>query len=140
METQGYDPVVEYNKGIEIFDMHFSPKPEDLFTIILQISRFLKEFSDFETLTTPEFKHPFIQGKTVDKNTDKAYLKKEGATKIAKLKLETENEPSKVERVIDIKSFLCSHSKDAREAILKDSQDKHKKGTLPFRDGIQEFD
>ena len=80
LETQGYDPVVEYNKGIEIFDMHFSPKPEDLFTIILQISRFLKEFSDFETLTTPEFKHPFIQGKTVDRNTDKAYLKKEGAT------------------------------------------------------------
>jgi hypothetical protein len=67
LEGQGYDPVVEYNKGLELFDMHFSPKPEDLFTIILQISRFLKEFSDFETKNTPQFRHPFIRGKIVEK-------------------------------------------------------------------------
>jgi hypothetical protein len=67
LEGKGYDPVVEYNKGLELFDMHFSPKPEDLFTIILQISRFLKEFSDFETKNTPKFRHPFIRGKIVDK-------------------------------------------------------------------------
>ena len=54
--------------------------------------------------------------------------------------LENQNEPAKVERVIDIKSFLCSHSKEAREAIQKEKEDKHKKGTLPFKDGIQEFD
>lgn len=30
--------------------------------IILQISRFLKEFSDFETNFTPEFRHPPIRG------------------------------------------------------------------------------
>mmetsp|Transcript_37966 Transcript_37966/g.33999 ORF Transcript_37966/g.33999 Transcript_37966/m.33999 type:complete len:147 (+) Transcript_37966:217-657(+) len=30
--------------------------------IILQVSRFLKEFSDFETNFTPEFRHPPIKG------------------------------------------------------------------------------
>jgi len=45
--------------------MHYSPKPDDLFTIILQISRFLKEFTDFETKVTPEFRHPFVKGKVI---------------------------------------------------------------------------
>lgn len=45
--------------------MHFSPKSEDLFTIILQVSRFLKEFSDFETKITPEFRHPYIKAKVI---------------------------------------------------------------------------
>lgn len=59
------DPVNEYNKGLESFEMHYSPKAEELFTIILQICRFLKEFSDFETKATPEFRHPYIKGKVV---------------------------------------------------------------------------
>lgn len=70
LEGKGYDPVVEYNNGLELFDMHYSPKPEDLFTIILQISRFLKEFSDFETKNTPKFRHPFIKGKIIMKRFD----------------------------------------------------------------------
>ena len=57
------DPVNEYNKGLESFEMHYSPKADELFTIILQICRFLKEFSDFETKATPEFRHPYIKGK-----------------------------------------------------------------------------
>ena len=58
----GFDPAVEYNKAIEGFEMHYKPPPEDIFQIILQISRFLKEFSDFETENTPSFKHPPISG------------------------------------------------------------------------------
>lgn len=65
LEINGYDPVVEYNKGLESFNMHFSPSPQEIFTIILQISRFLKEFSDFETEATPQFRHPNIRGKVV---------------------------------------------------------------------------
>ena len=42
--------------------MHYHPSPDDLFRIIVQISRFLKEFSDFETYFTPEFRHPPIAG------------------------------------------------------------------------------
>ena len=75
LEECGYDPVVEYNKGLELFDMHYSPKAEDLFTIIQQISRFLKEFTDFETKFTPEFRHPFIKGKIIqlrDNDTNKS--------------------------------------------------------------------
>jgi hypothetical protein len=60
---KGFDPVDQYNNGLEQFDMHYSPKEEELFTIILQISRFLKEFTDFETKGTPVFRHPFIRGK-----------------------------------------------------------------------------
>lgn len=48
--------------------MHFSPTVEDLFTIIIQISRFLKEFTDFETKKTPEFRHPCVKGKTIQMN------------------------------------------------------------------------
>lgn len=44
--------------------MHYKPSFEDIFRIILQISRFLKEFSDFETENTPFFRHPPITGYT----------------------------------------------------------------------------
>lgn len=63
LEGQGYDPVIEYNKRLELFDLHFEPKPEDLFITILQISRFFKEFADFETKNTPAFRHPHIRDK-----------------------------------------------------------------------------
>jgi hypothetical protein len=62
LEENGFDPAIEYNKAIEGFEMHYHPSPEDIFRIILQVSRFLKEFSDFETNFTPEFRHPPIVG------------------------------------------------------------------------------
>ncbi len=61
LETKGFDPATEYNKSFEGFELHYRPNAEDTFTIILQISRFLKEFSDFETNFTPEFRHPPIK-------------------------------------------------------------------------------
>ena len=60
----GFDPALEYNKAIEGFEMHYKPSAEDIFRIILQISRFLKEFSDFENENTPIFRHPPIVGST----------------------------------------------------------------------------
>jgi len=42
--------------------MHYHPSDENTFRIIVQISRFLKEFCDFETYETPNFRHPFIEG------------------------------------------------------------------------------
>jgi len=65
LEDRGYDPVVEYNKRLESFDLHYTPLPRELFTIILQISRFFKEFAEFETRSTPAFRHPYIKGKVV---------------------------------------------------------------------------
>lgn len=35
MEETGLDPVSEYNKAIEEFDMHNHPNSEDVFIIIL---------------------------------------------------------------------------------------------------------
>lgn len=62
LEENGFDPVTEYNKAIEGFEMHYHPNSEDVFRIIVQTSRFLKEFSDFETYFTPQFRHPPIEG------------------------------------------------------------------------------
>jgi len=63
LEERGFDPVIGYNKSVEEFDMHFRPKTEELFRIIVQVSRFLREFADFETAYTPSFRHPPIKGK-----------------------------------------------------------------------------
>ena len=60
LEEKGFDPAIEYNKAIEGFEIHYHPESEKTFLIILQISRFLKEFSDFETDYTPVFRHPPI--------------------------------------------------------------------------------
>ena len=61
LEQKGFDPACEYNKAVESFIMHYKPSSHDTFSIILQISRFLKEFSDFETEQTPDFRHPLIK-------------------------------------------------------------------------------
>lgn len=62
LEENGFDPVTEYNKTIEEFEMHYHPSNEDIFKIILQISRFFKEFVDFESAMTADFRHPPIKG------------------------------------------------------------------------------
>ena len=61
LEEKGFDPVLEYNKAIEGFEIHYHPTSENLFRIFLQVARFLKEFSDFETSFTPDFRHPAIK-------------------------------------------------------------------------------
>lgn len=35
MEENGFDPVVEYNKAVEEFEMHYHPSNENMFKIIL---------------------------------------------------------------------------------------------------------
>lgn len=57
---QTYDPVIEYNKSLELFEMHCQPKPNDLFTIVIQLSRFFVDLADFEDHDIPEFRHPKI--------------------------------------------------------------------------------
>lgn len=39
LEENGFDPVIEYNKAVEGFEMHYHPSSEDLFSIILQVLR-----------------------------------------------------------------------------------------------------
>lgn len=65
LEKKGYDPVYEYNKALELFEMHYNPKDSELFILNIQISRFFKELSEFESSITPEFRHPYIQSKIV---------------------------------------------------------------------------
>lgn len=60
---QNYDPVIEYNKALELFEMHYQPTIENLFQIILQLSRFFKELVDFEGDYLPEFRHPLIRNR-----------------------------------------------------------------------------
>ena len=65
LEKKGYDPVYEYNKALELFEMHYNPKDSELFILNIQICRFFKELSEFESNITPEFRHPYIQSKIV---------------------------------------------------------------------------
>ncbi|KAM3141543.1 hypothetical protein pb186bvf_006407 [Paramecium bursaria] len=62
LEQNGYDLVNEYNKGIEHFQALYRPQSEALFLIMLQICRFLREFSNFETDKTPDYRHPQLKG------------------------------------------------------------------------------
>ena len=57
-----FDLYIEYNKSIEMFENHYKIKTDELFLIIMQVSRFFKDFSDFETKNTPDFRHPPIKG------------------------------------------------------------------------------
>lgn len=94
LETLGYDPVTEYNKGIEMFDSHYDPEPDKLFMIILQVCRFLKEFSDFETDFTPSFRHPSIKGKIgVIRKSDK---EEEGESNLGKTPTTSAKSPIKM--------------------------------------------
>lgn len=150
LEGQGYDPVVEYNKGLELFDMHFSPKPEDLFTIILQISRFLKEFSDFETKNTPKFRHPFIRGKIIEKkkgsqNGDEPswFPNKDIFTNIVDPSTVKQIENSKGfqghnsqndEEKFDVFSFLKANSKEVHKLVTEQENSVANRERIPFQD------
>jgi len=88
LEIMGYEPVTEYVNSIEIFEMHVNPSSEDLFKIILQVSRFFKEIGDFEGEKVPDFWHPLIlnkfnyKSKAGDrKDTEQLQLEDETATK-----------------------------------------------------------
>lgn len=154
LEGKGYDPVVEYNKGLELFDMHFSPKPEDLFTIILQISRFLKEFSDFETKNTPKFRHPFIRGKIVEKKKksedgeelswfqnkeiladviDPNALLEEAKNKETMDKKKKQYSEEEEEK-FDVLAFLRANSREANQFITEQEQSARLVQKMPFKD------
>jgi len=45
-----------------MFEGHYKLKSDELLFILLQFSRFFKDFSDFETGSTPDFRHPPIKG------------------------------------------------------------------------------
>ncbi len=55
-----YEPVIEYNKSIEYFNLKYLPNTQTNFKIFFQVAVFLKEFSDFEKENQAEFRHPFI--------------------------------------------------------------------------------
>ena len=61
LEQKGFDIVCEYDKATDSFSLAYFPSPRELFLILLQLSRFLKEMADFETNLTPEFRHPPIK-------------------------------------------------------------------------------
>ena len=63
LESAGYEPVSEYARSLDAFEVKLNPSSINLFKIILQFCRFFKEYADFETEKTPEFKHPFIINK-----------------------------------------------------------------------------
>lgn len=61
LSKKSFDPSIEYNNALEAYCLKFILGFEDMFKICLQISRFLKEFGEFENNLTPDFRHPFIR-------------------------------------------------------------------------------
>lgn len=70
---QSYDPVIEYNKSLELFVMHSQPSPQDLFKIVVQLSRFFVDIAEFEDSDIPEFRHPRIINRTVKGEKDEVF-------------------------------------------------------------------
>lgn len=70
LESAGYEPVGEYCTALEAYEIRSNPDAPDLSKIILQLSRFFKEYSDFETSLTPQFLHPSV----LNKHTFKVFL------------------------------------------------------------------
>jgi hypothetical protein len=64
LEQFKYDPVVEYNRALEVFVARYNPNNEEIFVILIQLSRFFRELSDFETNKIPHFMHPALKGNT----------------------------------------------------------------------------
>lgn len=64
LELHKYDPVAEYNKALEGFVVKYFPNNQELFVILIQLSRFFKELADLETTFTPEFRHPPLRGQS----------------------------------------------------------------------------
>ena len=62
LEQFKYDPVAEYNRTLEGFVHRYNPNNDEIFVILIQLSRFLRELADFETRSTPQFKHPSLRG------------------------------------------------------------------------------
>ena len=75
---QNYDPVIEYNKAVELFEMHYQPSIADLFRVVLQLSRFFKELVDFEGEGLPEFRHPLVRNRLL--TLDQELVEKSGGS------------------------------------------------------------
>lgn len=75
LESAGYEPVTEYAKSMDAFETRVIPPAVDLFKIILQLSRFFKEYADFENESTPQFLHPMILNKQTVSITEQSLEK-----------------------------------------------------------------
>lgn len=93
LEQKGYDPVYEYNKAFELFEMHYNPKDSELFILSIQICRFFKELSEFESSITPEFRHPYIKSKIVQ-NVDTIDYKHKQKTEVKRFNKTEERVPA----------------------------------------------
>lgn len=91
---QNYDPVIEYNKSLELFEMHYQPSIENLVRIVLQLSRFFKEMVDFEASTLPEFRHPLIKNRllTLEQKKEKNEKSQKEKTTTTKQEKDTTKE------------------------------------------------
>ncbi|CAD8116330.1 unnamed protein product [Paramecium sonneborni] len=92
LEQNGYDLVMEYNKAIENFQALYKPTNEGLFYIMLQICRFLREFSNFENDHTPPYKHPELRGQSIEFDEIGLYNELKQLQMIAKKKTKQMNE------------------------------------------------
>lgn len=102
--------------------MHYHPTEENIFRIIVQISRFLKEFCDFETYLTPNFRHPPIEGNIVE--MDKIGLLKE----LEKLKIYVDNSCAGAEEKSVSHPSLADQIKELKKKYFSDKKEPEEEG------------
>ncbi|CAD8127308.1 unnamed protein product [Paramecium sonneborni] len=111
LEQNGYDLVMEYNKAIENFQALYKPTNEGLFYIIVQICKFLREYSVFENDHIPPYKHPQLRGQSIEFDEIGLYDELKELKMIAKKKKKVMNEdyfPTQITNIdtlnMDVKS------------------------------------
>lgn len=63
-----FDPIIEFIKALDLFELKQRPSKSDLFLILLQMSRLFKELSIIKYWNVPEFQHPLIMNNHIIKN------------------------------------------------------------------------
>ena len=66
--SRSYDPVIEYIKSVETFEMHYELNPDDLFKLIVQMSIFFVDLAEFEEFFMPEFRRPKLRNILLSQN------------------------------------------------------------------------
>ena len=62
LEHACIDPVIELTTSLEYYFSHFRPSSEVFFPLLMQLLVFFLEYSQLESVGTPEFRHPHLKG------------------------------------------------------------------------------
>ena len=89
--------------------MHYQPSVQNLFSIVLQLSRFFKELVDFESTNLPQFRHPLIRNRllTLQKKTDSKVVGDQSMTQQTTIRGSSTIEDQEAEEMNRKMNLIC---------------------------------